>query len=481
MKIAIFAPYATVAPHFETELELAQQHLDNGDEVITVFCSGQLVNCDFNIDRSQARCDECIGRRKMGWELVSPQLSPKQMRQLVQLTPPPDQLRLDFEEVSALIDYRIDDFEIGYASLSSLVSIVRDPEPDLMKNRPLLNRFLTSAWQSYQNTLQFLEANQVDRVYTFNGRFAAMRGVLRACQRMEVDCFLHERGCNKAHYEVFENHLPHDIDAIHRSIERLWDAADPCAREDVGRQWFLDRINRVETAWKSFTTAQEFGRLPAGFDSANKNIAIFCSSDDEFVAIGDKWQNALYPNQVTAISQIASSMLERQPETKLYLRVHPNLTDVDNQRKRDMLNLNFPNLTIIAPDADCDTYQLLKSCDVTVSFGSSVGIEAVYWDRPSVLLGPCLYQNLPGPVRSNSHQQTIELLSSNLPASTDKSGALRYGHWFQTRGFPHKYYVAESLFEGKFKDQVVYARPPRRNMLQKIRDRVARIASKTSS
>ncbi len=475
MRIAFLSPYATVAPHFETELELAQQHLDAGDEVITFFCSGQLANCDFNIQRSQTRCHECLGRRKMGWELVTPHPSPRQMQQLVQLTPTVDELELDFEDVASLIAYRIDDFEIGYASLSSLVSIVRDPEPDLIENRTLLNRFLTSAWQSYHNTLQFLEANQVDRVYTFNGRFAAMRGVLRACQRMGVNCFLHERGCNKAHYEVFQNHLPHDIEAIHHAIERLWNAADPRTREAIGQQWFVDRVNRVETAWKSFTTAQEHGRLPANFDPAIKNIAIFCSSDDEFVAIGDKWQNAMYPNQVTAIAQIASSMLEHQPKTRLYLRVHPNLTDVDNQRKRDMLNLRFPNLTIIAPDAACDTYQLLRSCVTTVSFGSSVGIEAVYWDRPSVLLGPCLYQNLPGPVRSTSHQQTVELLSSNMTVSDDKSGALRYGHWFQTRGYPHKYYTAETLFEGKFKDQVVYARPPRRNMLQKIRDRIIRV------
>jgi hypothetical protein len=475
MNIAFISPHATVAPHFETELELAQQHLDNGDEVITVSCTGQLANCDFNVDRSQTHCDDCIGRRKMGWELVSPQRSAQQTRQLVSLTPPRDQLKLDFKDVAELIDYRIDDFEIGYASLSSLVSVVRDPEPDLEKNRELLNRFLTSAWQSYQNTLQFLSATQIDRVYTFNGRFAAMRGVLRACEAAGVDCFLHERGCNKDHYEVFENHLPHDIDAIHHAIERRWNAADPQTREGIGRQWFLDRVNRVETAWKSFTTGQEAGRLPADFRSASKNIAIFCSSDDEFVAIGDKWKNSLYPNQVTAIARIASSMLEREPDTKLYLRVHPNLTDVDNQRKRDMLKLNFPNLNIIAPEAQCDTYHLLKSCDLTVSFGSSVGIEAVYWDRPSILLGPCLYQNLPGPVRSTSHEQTIELLSSDLPASSDKSGALRYGHWFQTRGFPHQHYAADNLFEGKFKEQVVYARPPRRNMLQKIRDRLARL------
>jgi len=51
MNIAFLSPYETVAPHFETELELAQQHLDNGDSVIVVSCSGQLANCDFNTYR----------------------------------------------------------------------------------------------------------------------------------------------------------------------------------------------------------------------------------------------------------------------------------------------------------------------------------------------------------------------------------------------------------------------------------------------
>ncbi len=480
MKIAILAPYATVAPHFETELELAQQHLDNGDEVFTLSCTGQLANCDFNTDRTQSDCDRCAGRRKMGWELLSPRLASKRQTTLVQLTPASHQLRLDFTDLQPLIDYRINDFEIGYASLSSLVSAVRDPEPDLGKHRQLLNRFLTSAWQSYHNTLKFLEQTPVDRVYTFNGRFAALRGVLRACQQMGVDCFLHERGCNKQHYEILENHLPHDIDAIHKIIEHVWEAADPLTREGVGRQWFLDRVNRVETSWKSYTAAQEVGRLPSGFDSSANNVAIFCSSDDEFVAIGDKWKNRLYPNQVTAIAQIAASMQQTQPQTQLYLRVHPNLTHVDNQRKRDMLALDYPNLTLIAPDAKCDTYHLLKSCDTTLSFGSSVGIEAVFWDRPSILLGPCLYEHLPGPVRSTSHQHTIDLLTSNLPASSDKSGALRYGHWFQTRGVPYRHYAPQTLFEGKFKNQIVYAKPPRRTMLQKIRDRVVKIKSASS-
>ena len=33
MRVAIFAPYAYKQRYFETELEIAQQHLDAGDEV----------------------------------------------------------------------------------------------------------------------------------------------------------------------------------------------------------------------------------------------------------------------------------------------------------------------------------------------------------------------------------------------------------------------------------------------------------------
>ena len=31
MKIGMFSPFAKVAPHFEAELELLQQHIDAGD------------------------------------------------------------------------------------------------------------------------------------------------------------------------------------------------------------------------------------------------------------------------------------------------------------------------------------------------------------------------------------------------------------------------------------------------------------------
>lgn len=455
MKIAIIAPFASVNPHFEMELELAQQHIDAGDHVQYFSCTGQLSNCDFNHTKDKQRCDECLLRREMGLGLLSSQIKNNTFVQLEAAAPT---LRFEFENVDQLIAYRIDEFDIGYAALSSLVSVVRDPEPNLALHGPLLKRFLESAWQTYRFTRRLLQEQRFDRVYTFNGRFAAMRAVLRACQSEGVDCFLHERGCNKDHYELFKNHLPHDITAINAAIGRLWHDADPATRQATGETWYLDRVNRVETAWKSFVTEQEQGALPQGFDRQQKNVAIFCSSDDEFVAIGDCWRNDLYPNQVTAIAQISESLLETRPDIHLWVRVHPNLIGVDNQRKRDMLNLSLPNVTIIAPEDKVDTYALLKAADITASFGSSVGIEAVFWDRPSVLLGPCLYQHLNGPIRSQSHQHTVQLLSSDLKPA-DKTGAYQYGFWFQTRGYAYQHYAAKTLFEGAFKGSLVYPKP----------------------
>ena len=219
MKIAIFSPYATVAPHFETELELAQRHLDQGDEVEYLSCQGALSNCISNPQGCQIRCSECSSRRFPGVELLSPSVRHRELRcDKLKSDTIPDQ----FHSVSEVIAYQVDNFDIGYAALSSLISIIRDPEPDFGEHSPMLHRFMKSALATYEYTLDYLRNTPTDRVYVFNGRFASMRAVLRACEKLDVDCWIHERGCDNAHYELFENHMPHEINALHQRIETIW-------------------------------------------------------------------------------------------------------------------------------------------------------------------------------------------------------------------------------------------------------------------
>lgn len=474
MKVAIFSPYATVVPHFETELDIAQQHLDNGDIVEFINCTGGLANCDFNQDADPDRCQQCIGRRKMGLELLDPNVRSQNFSSENIFE---NEIQTSFDSVAELANYRVENFDIGYAALSSLISICRDPEPDLEQLQELLKRFLLSAWRTYKKTCFYLETEKPDRVYVFNGRFAAMRAVFRACQAADIECCLHERGCDNDHYEYTTNHMLHDIPATESLIRNSWsNAVENPLRRQLASQWYEDRVNRVEKNWHSFVKEQKLGLLPDQWNSRKKNVTIFCSSDDEFVAIGDGWKNRLYSNQLLAISKIAKQLGDSAPGIHLTLRVHPNLKNVDNQRSRQMLALDFPNLTVIPPDAPVDSYELMRASDTVATFGSSVGIEAVYWGRPSVLLGPSFYQNLGGVYRPETHEQAVELLARELDPR-EKEGALMYGFWQQTRGHRHQFFTSSGLFDGQFKGQTLYAIPERGSFSTRLKKKATRLFS----
>lgn len=478
LNVAIVSSYRAVVPHYETELDIAQQHLDLGDKVTFLQCEGGLRNCEFNIDRDPAICENCRGRRAMGVSLLTSAVKQSVWSDEVDGL---NGLKTKFDSLEELTAYRVDEFDLGYAALSSLVSFCRDPEPDLDQHADRLRDFVISAWQTYQQSLKFLVEGKFDRVYVYNGRFASMRSTLRACQKLNIDCFLHERGCDGEHFELLKNHLPHDLEKIELAIESGWDrASDNPDRQEIAESWFLERLNRVEKVWHSFTKGQEVDRLPPGWDAKVKNVSIFCSSDDEFVAIGDAWKNEIYPNQVDAIEKLVQDLLRIEPTTKVCLRMHPNLIGLSNDRCQRMKSMDYPNLTVVEPEGKVDTYRLVRDSDVVVSFGSSVGAEAVYWGTPSVLLGPCFYQNLGGVYRATSHEEAIELLTSELEPG-DKTGVLKYGFWFQTRGFPHQYFRATSLFEGTFKGQTIYARPPAKpSRWKRFSAKVGKLLGRTS-
>ena len=501
MNVFIFSPYATVVPHFETELEIAQQHLDGGDQVTFIECLGELENCDFNPSLDPERCQSCRGRRYMGQEMLTPAANRISFAQIEQrlLTNQEaaddvlPRLKTVFNSLEELIEYRIDDFDIGYAALSSLVSQCRDPEPDLIKHADLLQRFLRSAYRCYAAARHFLSQHQPDVVYLFNGRFAAMRAIFRAAEAVGVECKIHERGCDGQHYSLYNNHLPHDLDAIEKIIVSHWEAVDSAdsadsidsidskeleesrenriQRERLAEQWYLDRVNRVEQSWHSFVTGQVQGKLPDNWEPNCHNVVLFNSSDDEFVAIGDCWKQQLYPNQVIAIEKLAAGLWHSHPQTRLTVRVHPNLKEIDNQRKQALMNLRSPNLRIIPADSAIDSYALIAASNWVVSFGSTVGIEATFWDRPSLLLGPSFYQNLGSNYRVESHQQAVDCLVRSLPPMP-KIGALKYGYWRQTFGIPHRYFEASGLFEGEFKGQTLYERPPKKTLLRRLKSEI---------
>jgi Capsule polysaccharide biosynthesis protein len=460
MKVVVFTAYTRWTFHYATELEIMQRHLDDNDQVVQLYCDSALLACDVNPEHHANKCQECIGIRKNGLALLSPgvksipflHLTRQDRHELAEL-------RKHFDSIDELRSYRFDNFDVGYAVLSSIITWTRDPQVDLHVHDDLIARFVVSGFSVYRSMQNYLRQNQTDRVYVFNGRIVHARAVLRACQSMGIPCFLHERGHDLKHYGLFENAMPHEIDYIESEIRDKWirDEENP-DRQEIAEKFFVDRSKGIIGSWFSFTDTQLVGRLPTTWDTTKRNIAIFNSSEDEFASIGDEYINPLYASQQEGLERIIKSLATSSDNIHLYLRIHPNLKEVDNSQTRALARLKADRLTVIPADDPVCTYTLMRNADKILTFGSTVGIEAVYWNKPSVLAGPTYYRNLGGTYNPSSHDELISLLHADLPPM-DKTAALMYGYYCNSAGIPFKYYEPLDVIEGKFKGEKPRAKP----------------------
>lgn len=457
MKILVFGLFAINAPHFETELEIMQRHLDDHDNLTFMACNAQLLCCEPNVQHNWLVCKMCVRKRNKGIELLSQPVTvldfydqiPANERQHIA------QQRIAPATIAELRQLTVDKFDIGEGVLSSLVSHLRNPHPTLSEHTDLINRIYQSAYLAYRSLTHYLAAHQPDRVYIFNGRFATMRAAMRACQQANIPFFIHERGYSITHYALFDNHLPHSISHIEQRIRHAWQSPQPSQAEKtaIAQQFYHDRAGGKMQSWFSFVDQQQADLLPDNWDSNRRNMVLFNSSEDEFVAIGNEWRNHLYPDQLSGTRQIIADWLTyMQPATDhLYIRLHPNLRHVPPHLTAEWLALQSPFVTIIPPQSPISTYSLLRHAHCVLTFGSTVGIESAFWGKTSILLGQCFYKNLGSTYTPATHQQAMQLLANTQLPPLPVEGALQYAYYMNSFGTEFKYFEGSHIFDGKFK------------------------------
>ena len=466
MKVLFYEPYGIYEYHFETSLEIIQTHLDKGDEVIFIGCDGNFTSCDVNIFHNKLKCLKCVSRRKEGMKLLSPRIRYKNIFNTdTNIKNEFDANSKHLSSIEELKNYRTQNFDIGYSVLSTLISEIRDPWPKLDKYEKTISELITTSLNIYYSMRHHIQIEKPDRVYAFNGRLCIQRAVLRACEFSNVDCFLHERGANIHKYSLFKNAMPHDIAYVTKKINESWALADKSTREKIGSDFFIDKRDGGSTRWYSFTSAQN-DELPKNWDESKYNIAIFDSSEDEFISISDNYVVPYYGTQFKALSALKEESL-KQNKIHFYLRMHPNQK---NSKNRDyiktILNLDSKNFTVVPPESPISSYSLMNAVSKVISFGSTMGIEATFWGKPSILIGKCLYSNLDGTHQATTHEEVLSLINNDIECK-ERGEALKFGLYFNTFGYPFKYYKAKNFREGIFK-----GKPVRPNLLMRSLERI---------
>ena len=448
MTVLFFLYFTHVDNHHATELELVQRHLDAGDDVQILYCDGRRGGCEINPRANRLHCMCCLRNRTRGLRLLDKAVKTEPWHNSLSTA--------DYEKVndvvgrlpstsSELRTFEIDGYDLGMGVLSALITRTGDAEASPRANKSFVEGAAKYGYSVFLGVTNYLRQKQVDKVYVVNGRLPASRAIVKACRQANIPFATFDEGHSPAHYGVFENATPHDRSYFQERMNELWQSgADaPDQRERTARLFFEERVGAINAqGWldRGFTRAQNKGMLPSGWNPTQHNVAIFSSSEDEFAAIGPEWRNPLYEDQLDGVRKICGSIADgRRGDVKLYLRVHPNFVHMPDSYREALWKLASETCEIIAPDSPVSTYTLMSQADRIVTFGSTIGIEATFWGKPSILAAQCFYRELGATYNPESHDELIDLITRPQLEPLPAAKALIYGYYWKTFGTPYRY------------------------------------------
>jgi hypothetical protein len=315
-----------------------------------------------------------------------------------------------------------------------------------------VSRGIRTAVHVYETLKQEFKEFRPDRVYIFNGRIGTHLPAVLLCKQMGMEYFVYEVATHRNHYTLRKNATVHDAQAASVEFEMTW-AKGGMDREKISRSWFeLKRDGATKDNMRSFTQKQVKGILPDGFNPNKINIAIFNKTIDEYASISG-WENPIYsPDETAGIGRIVEAF---EPDNRFmfYLRVHPHMIEVPRTtsqlRDIEVLSSRYSNLFVIWPEEIVDSYALMFACEKVITFGSTIGLEAAYWGKPSILAGRAYYENFDCFYKPKTHEELVKLIKDDLtPLPSDP--ALKYGFNQMYGGIPFEYFIQTGKTTGLF-------------------------------
>lgn len=454
MKVLFFdtwmAPY-----HVGTALDIAEQHVKDGDSVQYVNISASLPFIEVHHKRTCSQHWVLRKKYKQIEKMCSAGNIPFSSRTGVNYF-------FDFrlpDSIHSTNDLRCWEFEgmdLGISILSSLISQTRDAEPDLVKYRKLLNQVATSCIKTLKSFQYWCNKYKPDKVYFVNGRTALTRPMLRYCQKMGIEFRTHERGGNEnvKSYSIHTTFL-HDLESYNELIEKHWQASALSENEKIEiAETFFERLRSGKKQWIAFNDLMQKGLLPQGFDANRINVVYYTSSITEFAAIdSNKNAETLFPNQYESVRFIANKLAEK-PNVSFYLRLHPNTKKAfpkEYSRWLAFVKDMGDKIKWIDGDSGIDSYELMHMANVIIVSYSTIGIEAPIYNKPVIAVQNARYHKLGSTYFPKSHDELSTWLLDDCLKPLPKIGSYKFAYFQMTWGIPFKYYEPTSRFMGIYR------------------------------
>ena len=362
--------------------------------------------------------------------------------------------KFEFNNMEEALNLSYKGFNIGLSPVSTIMTITRDYDFSIKSWKKHIQKLLNEECIIIENIIDFDKKIGFDEIHCFTGRTPTTYPLVEYAKQKNLPYYVYEVGANLNKLRIDKNTMPHDFDNLKNNIKKLWLAAGD-DKELLAKKWFDDRRKGRFQAIESFTKDQKKDLLPKGFNPEKENIVFFNSSIDEVYAF-DCWQHPFVKNE----NELLYNLLEHYKDDTnkhFYIRIHPNLTEAKKKHTTQIKELNkykkqYKNLTVIEPDEKVDTYALMDIADKVLTTYSTAGFEASYYGKISIFAGKAPYEDLDCCYQAKSLEELYNLIDSKDLKPKPRENTYPYAYYNQTYGDDYKYYVANSLNDGKFLD-----------------------------
>lgn len=406
-----------------------------GHAVFFLYCGGLMTQCFTNMCGDRAKCRLCrnsyrqekrLWGKKIKFVALCSLVTPEQKKCVSAMS-------FAYENIDQIKKLEYKGINIGFGALSNYISESRNLNPLLDNDfRLFFDESLRNSVLTILGVEKAVDLYKPDHMMLYNGRMADNRPVWEMAEQKSIPFTTLEAayGIKYNFKDRYVGTIPHSIPKQTDMIRYYWEnlSASSEAKIDLGRSFFERRRNALYSGDKVYVDKQSIGLLPESWDRSKHNVVIFNSSEDEFAALGDEFDKyALFESQLEGLKFI-KEQLAVNTQLKITLRVHPNLTGINYSYVRDLYRLKDERFDVIEADSPVSTYTLLDAADTVVVFGSTMGIESVYWGKPTILLAGAFYYELGCCYIPQTKEEFALMLSKKLEPK-EQIKAIMYGYY----------------------------------------------------
>jgi hypothetical protein len=410
----------------------------NGHEVIFAYCNGVMCSCLGNPESNPIICYSCRKRSKKATANLPTEIRIVPLNKNLQERY--DDIDLIFSSVHNLKNICYKNVNIGYSILSTYISLTRNHLPDCSddKTKTYLINLLKQAIALIDATETLIEEFKPEEIRVANGRLYEMNPLVRLAIKYRISYICTENICEiigeslTQRIVYFENTTPHDIKNHYERCMKNWELNNLTEEQktNIGKSFYEKRRNGIPAGDRVYIKNQQKGKLPSNIDMTKRNIVIFNSSDDEYASLGEEFEAySLFPSQYDGIIYMLEQFSNNN-DYHFYLRIHPNLQNIKYSYHLNLYTLQncYNNITVIAANDNISTYDLMDIADKVIVFGSTTGIEAVYWNKPTILLAASTYYYTETCYIPKTKEELLSLLQQKLTPCC-KTNVIKYGFY----------------------------------------------------